>query len=31
MSKHVVVIGGGVGGIATAYNLKKLHKEVIRC
>jgi len=28
MSKHVVVIGGGVGGIATAYNLKKLHKDL---
>ncbi len=28
MEKRVVIIGGGIGGIATAYNLKKLAKNV---
>ena len=28
MQKHVVIIGGGVGGIATAYNLRKLDKNL---
>ena len=28
MQKRVVIIGGGIGGIATAYNLKKLAKNV---
>ena len=28
MSKHVVIIGGGIGGIATAYDLKKLDKNL---
>lgn len=28
MSKHVVIIGGGVGGLATAYNLRKLKKDL---
>ncbi|NPA41452.1 MAG: FAD-dependent oxidoreductase [Aquificae bacterium] len=28
MEKHVVIIGGGIGGIATAYNLRKLDKNV---
>ncbi len=28
MSKRVVIIGGGVGGLATAYNLRKLDKNV---
>ncbi|RLJ71293.1 sulfide-quinone oxidoreductase [Hydrogenivirga caldilitoris] len=28
MEKHVVIIGGGIGGIATAYNLRKLDKNL---
>ncbi len=28
MKKRVVIIGGGIGGIATAYNLRKLTKDV---
>ncbi len=28
MTKHVVVIGGGIGGLATAYNLKKISKDI---
>ncbi|MFN7065423.1 MAG: FAD-dependent oxidoreductase [Aquificaceae bacterium] len=28
MNKHVVVMGGGVGGIATAYNLKKFRQHL---
>ncbi len=28
MQKHVVIIGGGVGGIATAYNLRKLDNNL---
>ena len=28
MSKHVVIIGGGIGGLATAYNLRKLDKNI---
>lgn len=28
MSKHVVILGGGMGGIATAYNLRKLDKNL---
>jgi len=28
MKKHVVVIGGGIGGIATAYNLRRLSRDV---
>ncbi len=28
MSKHVVIIGGGVGGISTAYDLRKLDKNL---
>ncbi len=28
MSKHVVIIGGGVGGISTAYDLRKLDKSL---
>ena len=28
MQKQVVIIGGGVGGIATAYNLRKLDKNL---
>ena len=28
MQKHVVIVGGGVGGIATAYNLRKLDKNL---
>jgi len=28
MSKRVVIIGGGVGGISTAYNLRKLDKDL---
>ncbi|MCS7171079.1 MAG: FAD-dependent oxidoreductase [Aquificaceae bacterium] len=27
MKKHVVILGGGIGGLATAYNLKKLSKD----
>ncbi len=28
MSKHVVILGGGVGGLATAYNLRKMDKSL---
>ncbi len=28
MKKHVVVLGGGIGGIATAYNLRRLDKDL---
>ncbi len=28
MSKHVVIIGGGIGGISTAYDLRKLDKSL---
>ena len=28
MSKRVVIIGGGIGGIATAYNLRKLDRNL---
>ncbi|MCS6876488.1 MAG: FAD-dependent oxidoreductase, partial [Aquificaceae bacterium] len=28
MTKRVVILGGGIGGIATAYNLKKLGKSL---
>ncbi|WP_448587269.1 NAD(P)/FAD-dependent oxidoreductase [Thermocrinis sp.] len=28
MSKHVVVLGGGIGGLATAYNLRKMDKNL---
>ncbi len=28
MAKHVVIIGGGVGGIATAYNLRNLMPDL---
>jgi len=28
MKKNIVILGGGVGGISTAYNLKKLSKDI---
>ena len=28
MKKRVVIIGGGIGGLATAFNLKKLSKDL---
>jgi sulfide:quinone oxidoreductase len=28
MSKHVVILGGGIGGLATAYNLRKMDKSL---
>ena len=28
MKKHVVIVGGGIGGIATAYNLRKFSDRV---
>ncbi|SHK45835.1 NAD(P)/FAD-dependent oxidoreductase [Thermocrinis minervae] len=28
MSKHVVILGGGIGGLATAYNLRKLDSSL---
>lgn len=28
MSKHVVILGGGVGGIATAYNLRRMDSSL---
>jgi len=28
MSKHVVILSGGVGGLATAYNLRKMDKSL---
>ena len=28
MGKHVVILGGGVGGLATAYNLRKMDKSL---
>ncbi|HIC97310.1 MAG TPA: FAD-dependent oxidoreductase, partial [Aquificaceae bacterium] len=28
MSKHIVVVGGGIGGLATAYNLRRLAKDM---
>jgi len=28
MNKHVVILGGGIGGLATAYNLRKLSRNL---
>ncbi|MDW8237875.1 MAG: FAD-dependent oxidoreductase [Aquificaceae bacterium] len=28
MQKHIVIIGGGIGGLSTAYNLKHLKKDL---
>jgi len=28
VSKHVVILGGGIGGLATAYNLRRLDKSL---
>ncbi|MFZ8785349.1 FAD-dependent oxidoreductase, partial [Thermocrinis sp.] len=28
MSKHVVILGGGIGGLATAYNLRRMDKNL---
>ena len=28
MSKHVVILGGGIGSLATAYNLRKMDKSL---